>query len=81
MRQAICDPHAGGIRNYNRRVNTDSGILASLFLNPSEDILRSGEAIESRQFERAAIPIENRDATGLALPTEIDSQKPQNLLF
>jgi hypothetical protein len=40
-----------------------------------------GEAIESRQMQRAAVPIEGCNAAGLALPTEVNSQEAQNPLF
>jgi hypothetical protein len=81
MRQTVRYPHSGCIRNHERSVDADSSMLRRLSLHPSQDVVRMGEAIESRQMQRAAVPIEGCNAAGLALPTEVNSQEAQKPLF
>jgi hypothetical protein len=81
LSQAIGGAHRerGGrfARHNRRRIDSDNGIMAGGIGSPLNDVIRFCEAIELRQSQRAAIPLERGEATRLALSTGFKSEEAQ----
>lgn len=63
--------------NNCRGIDPDYGIMAGGLGGPLNNAIRFDEAIELRQTQRAAIPLERGETARLALPTGFKSEEAQ----
>ena len=63
--------------NDGGRIDPDDGIIAGGIGGPLNDLIRFGEAIELRQMQRAAIPLEGGESARFALATGFKSEEAQ----
>jgi len=63
------------------RVDPNHRIVSRGVGGPLDNVVRFVEAIELRQSQRAAIPLEGGESARLALPTGVNAEEAQVLLF
>ena len=63
--------HDGG------RIDPNHRVVAGGFRSPLNNVIRFDEAIELRQTQRAAVPLQRSEAARLALSTGFKSQEAQ----
>lgn len=67
--------HVGG--NNGWRVDPDHRIVSRGVGGPLDNVARFGEAIELRQSQRAAVPLQRGETARLAFPTGFNSEEAQ----
>ena len=81
MSKPVRRTHGDGVRdvvgNNGWRVDPDHRIVSGGVGGPSNNVVRFGEAIELRQSQRAAIPLQRGEAARFALPTGVNSEEAQ----
>jgi hypothetical protein len=85
MSQPIRRTHGDGVRdvvgNNGWRVDPDHRVVAGGVGGPMDNVVRFGEAIELRQSQRAAVPLQCGEAARLAFPTGFNSEEAQGVFI
>ena len=68
---------SGRLRDDSWRVNPNHRIVPGSVASPFDNVIRFGEAVELRQTQRAAVPLQRGEAARLALPTGFKSEEAQ----
>src|SRR5579864_9247244 len=81
MRQLVRVAHSGGVGDDDRSIDAGDCVRACLGAGPIEDFARFREPQERAEMQRAAVPFKHGESAGFVLPTKIDAEKSQALVW